>query len=202
MDQALYFCSPFPAAELLWGCCTDYIPLVFWYWLKERHYCPQAANSTSSTQRVRAANGNEPLARQNNIRSHLATSLSQLLHEFSFPNGISVCNSRNRGANVQKTNPVTENSSHMGCCHFPSLTCVSHSTGQNLFLFALESLGEFLLNPWMALCSAESRSDHGSTLEPAVSSTPFSICSSPGRQHQGERQHRLTAPTCVSQQCL
>lgn len=109
------------------------------------------------------AKGNEQLARQNNTRSHLATALSQLLHEFSFPDGTSVCNSRNWGANVQKTNSATENSSHTGCCHFPSLTCVSHFKAQNLFLFAFKSLGEFLPNPWTALCSAESRSGHGST---------------------------------------
>lgn len=103
---------------------------------------------------------------------------------------------------MQKTNPVTENSSHTGCFNFPSLTCVSYFTGQTLFLFAFKSLGEFLLDPWMALCSAESRSGPSSTQGPAVSSAPFSVCSSSGRQHGGERQHRLTAPTCASQQYL
>lgn len=161
-------------------------PIGIWNLLKEWYYYLRAANSTPSTESEGLfACRNEPLTRQNNTRSHLVTALSQLLYEFSFSDGILVCNSRNRGANVQKTSPVTENSSHTGCCRFPSLTCVSHFTGQYLILFALKFLDEFLLNPWMASCSAESKTGHGSTLGPAASSTPFSICSSDGRQHRG-----------------
>lgn len=159
-----------------------------WNLLKEWHYCLRAANSSSSTLSVRA-----PFLVEMN---HLATAVSQLLHGFSFSDGILVCSSRNWGEeSMCRKQTLSQRTALTGVAViFQAWLVLSHFTGQNVFLFSFKSLGEFLLNPWMGLCSAGSRSGH--------SSTPLSICSTPGRQHWGERQHRLTAPTCVPQQHL